>query len=307
METMKISDIRGCLEADINLLKEHAIITHFNVDTTELTSILNDSLKQLEDRGVTKVYLAIPHTHRDLIERIRTQGFVHESDYPKSFVNGQEICSGYDYVHFLSDGRRATEDEKENVLRVVMPLITSPNKSKNCNIKIKGLEEKGYKIRLAKPEDSKGIQKVYCSTFLYTDDLDGLPSSIENSFEGDIWVVCENPKGKIVGIASTDLTDHNSSFFGYKLRTAEIADCAVLPEERNKGIMTAILRNIAQRIRRAGLMPQAYCTEQSEAIHKAVANAGFYPTGISEKTNHLVLRENPDFRGFNNNIVYFKY
>lgn len=272
-----------------------------------LQAALNSVSKR---KDVGKVYVTLPVEKAFLAEIV---GFKQEVFYPNAFSSISEPghTDAVDMVYFLHDDRRIRDDERDTIYTNLKKILQTPELPVS---RINQLKQQGYSIRTGTIDDAIQIANVWNAVFLCNDDYpNGLTSDeTKETFEdkNQSWVICEKQE-EIVGIGSVYL-DESPQMLDYIPKMKEIADCVVLPEHSQKGIMTEIVRLLTKSVFRNSYVDYAYCCAESEGIHKVMASLGYIPTGISEHTNHLLLAgdgikkpENIMDVPYVNNIVWF--
>lgn len=221
----------------------------------------------LEDCDTFCQYLDAMANHYDLTKIIMVarqqdwqslfrRGFILEALHP-SFFKGEP---GYHLSKFLSADRRTSLlwDEEETVLKQVFQL--SPQQ--------KSLEP-GFQLRAANTEDVPALAHLYAKVFeTYPTPMDN-PDYIEKVMQANTHFQIIEYKGSIVSAASLDIDWHTQS--------AELTDCATLPEYRGQSLMTHLVSRLEKEALDLGLIT-VYTIARATSVG---INAVFFRHGYS--------------------------
>ena len=182
------------------------------------------------------------------------QGFKIEGIMP-GFYQGRQDCA------VLGAYPDASRQSLTNSLQTNEVLELVRNKPKKTN-------RKGAETRKAEIQDADSIANLLAFTFSQYPTPSGEPSYIRSMIEDGIPFRVVEIDGRVVACASADLVR--------EAKTAELTDCASLPECRGKGFMQAILDDLMEDLRELGY-PTAFTLARSSV---AGVNVAFHRLGF---------------------------
>ncbi len=119
--------------------------------------------------------------------------------------------------------------------------------------------------------DAPDLARLIASTFDHYPTPSGVPGYVAGQIEQGIPFRVVRAAGRVVSCASADLVR--------QARTAELTDCATLPEQRGRGLMQSILLDLMGDLRRLGY-PTAFTL--SRAVQPGV-NLAFQRLGFEHR------------------------
>lgn len=193
-----------------------------------ILDLIKKTLEMAREGDYTKIsFLA----REDEWETFLSRGFVLEAIL-KGYYQGDD---GYIMARFIDPKRRYSERlEEEN--RTIEEIVESP-----VGVELPRLGE-GLTLREARVQDAKALARMYKRVFASYPtpifDEEYLANEIrEGMIYKVIWAGNEP-----VSASSADIDEHN--------RSAELTDCGTIPEYRGQGLITLLIHDLEEELRR---------------------------------------------------------
>lgn len=223
-------------------------------DKRNLESLVRHLEELAEENEIGKVLI---YAHPEDIPLFEELGFQKEGEI-SNFFDGDPACI---LSRFVDRKRSVAKDEERKDEIVVMAeqvdLLEEPTKLPD-----------GFTLRHATKEDASELAELYSLVFKTYPTPVHDPNFILECMENDIYFTVVTHQGKIISSASADIfTRYNS---------AEITDCATHPDYRGKGLLSAIIFDLEQRMREKGV-PHLFSLTRalSTGMNMVIAKSGF--------------------------------
>ncbi len=169
-------------------------------------------------------------------EKFLYEGYILEGIF-KYYYRGD---NAYSLAKFFSQERRISYDiEDEN--EILKQAIETPQSVEvNTNL------PEGYELRYATREDLGEIAAVYDKVF----ETYPIPLNqrmyLERLMDSDVFFMVITNQDKIVSVASADMNKNQLN--------CEMTDCATLPEERGKGLMSILIFALEEEMKKHNMI-----------------------------------------------------
>ncbi|MBD1372545.1 putative beta-lysine N-acetyltransferase [Hazenella sp. IB182357] len=216
---------------------------------------LVDHLEQLaNDNDLSKVMIYADPEDISIFEKL---GFELEGEI-SGFFDGDPACV---LSRFLNNGRSIQKDEakKDEIVEMAENADTLSEPP---------ALEPGYAMRCATMDDAEALARIYDQVFKTYPTPMHDPAYVKKCMENDVYFTVVTYNGEVISTASADIfTNYNS---------AEITDCATLPEHRGKGLLSCIIFDLEQRMREKGV-PNLFSLTRavSTGMNMVISKLGF--------------------------------
>lgn len=159
-------------------------------------------------------------------------GFCVEGKIDGFFKGKDALCMSY----FIDSKRKVSIDSAKKDILIDQSLNIHNTYTKNSN------NIPAYSIRTATPKDIDQIIELFSTVFstypspVYEEDF------LKETMNGKVLYKVAVLEGKIIGIASADMDTDNLN--------AEITDCATYPEHRGEGILSNIIYQLEEDLKK---------------------------------------------------------
>ncbi|WP_232699226.1 putative beta-lysine N-acetyltransferase [Brevibacillus daliensis] len=199
--------------------------------TEEISSIADKLYKEGKAEGMSKL---IVYARKEDLKNWEKEGF-HQEGVIDGFFNGvdaQMVCK------FITTERGIPKDKK------TADEILSISLQKQGQASPKELDE-GYLLRFATTEDALELAQLYSIVFpAYPTPMDD-PDYVKKTMQAHTTYIVIESQGKIVCSASAEVTPEYGS--------AELTDCATLPEWLGKGLLQHIFFALEKYMEESGI------------------------------------------------------
>ena len=208
----------GPVVALVDLYSDRLRCDHPPVGDGEVLGEVLREEAEKQDRGRIVVL-----AREELSEGLETVGYETEAVMP-GFYAGENDCA---VLSFALDDARADVGFSGEVARVDALIERGPRP---------GRSHPEVETERGTVADAPEIAELIAQTFEQYPTPSGNPQYIAEAIEGGIPFRMVREQGSLVACASADLIR--------EARTAELTDCATLPEARGQGVMQAILEDL---------------------------------------------------------------
>ncbi|MGA8944184.1 MAG: putative beta-lysine N-acetyltransferase [Thermoactinomyces sp.] len=239
-------------------------LMHYNKDYVEALLAHLEELAKEKDIGKVMIY-----ANPEDISFFEKLGFQNEGEI-SGFFQGEPACI---LSRFLEDERAVQKDEHEKDQIVEMAEKTPPEVERP-------VLDPRYRLRHAGKDDAEQLAELYRVVFeTYPTPIHD-PEYIRQCMDQDVYFTIVTHQDRIVSSASADV------FSGYQ--SAEITDCATHPDYRGQGMLSAIIYDLEQRMRKMGI-PHLFSLTRavSAGMNMVIAKRGFEYKGRLIQNSHI--------------------
>lgn len=204
-------------------------LMHYNKDYVE--ALLSHLEELAKEKDIGKVMIYANPEDSSFFEQL---GFQREGEI-SGFFQGEPACI---LSRFLEDDRAVQKDEQKKDQIVEMAEKVDPTDDRPR------LDPK-YQLRHADKDDAEQLAELYKIVFKTYPTPIHDPEFIRQCMDQDVYFTVVTDQDRIVSSASADVFS--------RYQSAEITDCATHPDYRGKGMLSAIIYDLEQRMRKLGI------------------------------------------------------
>lgn len=252
--------------AAIELDEYNSRIKLMRYKTDDLESLAQHLEELAKERGIGKVMIYADPDDESAFKKL---GFEKEGEI-SVFFNGEPA---FILSRFLDDRRAVTKDEdkKDSIVEMAE--------------QAEALDEPptldpAFTLRHATPDDARELAELYRLVFETYPTPIHEEEFIRECMQNDVYFTVVTHQGKIISSASADVFT--------KYNCAEITDCATHPDYRGKGLLSAIIFDLEQRMKKAGV-PNLFSLTRavSAGMNIVMAKLGFEYQGRLIQNSHI--------------------
>ncbi|MBA4602167.1 putative beta-lysine N-acetyltransferase [Thermoactinomyces mirandus] len=239
-------------------------LMHYNKDYVEALLAHLEELAKEKDIGKVMIY-----ANPEDVSFFEKLGFQREGEI-SGFFQGEPACI---LSRFLEDERAVQKDEQKKDQIVEMAEQADP-------VAERPALDSRYQLRHADKEDAEQLAELYKLVFKTYPTPIHDSEFIRQCMDQDVYFTVVTDRGQIVSSASADVFS--------RYQSAEITDCATHPDYRGKGMLSAIIYDLEQRMRELGI-PYLFSLTRavSTGMNMVIARRGFEYKGRLIQNSHI--------------------
>jgi putative beta-lysine N-acetyltransferase len=252
--------------AAIELDEYNSRIKLMRYKTDDLESLALHLEELAKERGIGKVMIYADPDDESAFEKL---GFEKEGEI-SVFFDGEPA---FILSRFLDDRRAVAkeEDKKDSIVEMA---------EQTEELDEPPTLDPAFTLRHATPDDARELAELYRLVFKTYPTPIHEEEFIRECMQNDVYFTVVTHQGKIISSASADVFT--------KYNCAEITDCATHPDYRGKGLLSAIIFDLEQRMKKAGV-PNLFSLTRavSAGMNIVTAKLGFEYQGRLIQNSHI--------------------